>query len=387
MLAADHIQSIDFTKQSCCAPFKNLRIEAPPCQTTACEDQRSAKKAKFEFSESDTIRQARARTLSHWPHVSPTGEMMSSSGWFACNVSDRVICIYCNTICHGWTRYDDPAEVHARLAPRCPFVLAMPRLPRAPTMINSSLKEKFKPHHSSMTGPSQRQQTFTNPAWTHTSPTVDELVQAGFFYSGVQSVVTCFYCNGSLHKWSENDNPMFEHARWFPGCLYAKHLCGDQLYDKIQLANKRLVATNKLTDGELSRIVSARLDLPVVERLRSDYDLSIIKRCIEDQWRIKNDDYGSDIDLIVACRILKKQIEVIRGCKDKIVIPSKSHCTGPQTEVAKQSAGECLICLADEKQLACMPCGHLCACVPCGYALRSCPVCRQKIESFMRINL
>ncbi|CAF4088486.1 unnamed protein product, partial [Rotaria sp. Silwood2] len=52
----------------------------------------------------------------------------------------------------------------------------------------------------------------------------------------------------------------------------------------------------------------------------------------------------------------------------------------------KQPLSECFICLTEEKQLACMPCGHLCACVPCGYALRSCPICRQKIQFFVRIN-
>jgi hypothetical protein len=27
---------------------------------------------------------------------------------------------------------------------------------------------------------------------------------------------------------------MIEHARWFPHCAYAKQLCGDEMYRKIQ---------------------------------------------------------------------------------------------------------------------------------------------------------
>ena len=91
-------------------------------------------------------------------------------------------------------------------------------------------------------------------------------------------------------------------------------------------------------------------------------------------------------DLAMACLILQKQIDIIKGCKDKIIIPSENQQSENASKSSKQSLGECLICLTEEKQLACMPCGHLCACVPCGYALRSCPVCRQKIQSFMRIN-
>ena len=386
MLTLEHIQPIDLTKQSCCSSLKDRPAALPTQETIACADECTSKRAKFSLNESDSIRQVRLRGLSHWPHANPSREQMSASGWFSCNVSDRVICIYCNTICQTWTRHDNPAEVHARLAPLCPLVLAMPSVQRTPATISSTLKEKLKPHHPNMAEVSRREQTFSNGTWTQTSPKVEDLVRAGFFYSGTQSVVTCFYCNGSLHKWSGSDNPMVEHVRWFPACLYIKHLCGDDLYDNIQIHTKPVITEKKIGDSELAQIVSARLDLPVVERLRSQYLLPVIKRCIEDQWRIRNDDFESDKDLAMACLILKKQIDIIKGSKDKIIVPSKSLRAEQNTKIVKQSPGECLICLTDERQLACMPCGHLCACVPCGYSLRSCPVCRQKIECFMRIN-
>ncbi|CAF4385491.1 unnamed protein product, partial [Rotaria sordida] len=37
-------------------------------------------------------------------------------------------------------------------------------------------------------------------------PSVDDLVRAGFFYTGTKTIVTCFYCNGSLQNWRPNDN-------------------------------------------------------------------------------------------------------------------------------------------------------------------------------------
>jgi len=47
----------------------------------------------------------------------------------------------------------------------------------------------------------------------------------------------------------------------------------------------------------------------------------------------------------------------------------------------------CVLCLEEEKRLACMPCGHLATCVPCGHSLRSCPICRRSIDAFVRIYL
>jgi hypothetical protein len=47
----------------------------------------------------------------------------------------------------------------------------------------------------------------------------------------------------------------------------------------------------------------------------------------------------------------------------------------------------CVLCLMEEKRLACIPCGHFVACVPCGHSLRLCPLCRREIEGFVRIYL
>ncbi len=392
MEITDVVHTENYTKQSClhttCSlgnKSKEYKYALIPVNISTKPDEVIQKK-KYSFNESDSIKQARLRSVSHWPHSTPSNKSMASSGWFSCNILDRVICIYCNTICHEWSINDDPAEVHTRLAPLCPLVISMPPVSRSPKIINENINKKFQPTHPAMAEISRREATFSAAPWSANSPSIEDLVRAGFFCAGVANTVTCFYCNGSLHKWGSNDNPTIEHARWFPHCLYAKHLCGNSLYEQIRKSKKRVLSENKIPAEELSRLVTARLDLPVVRRLRLKYPMTIIKRVLEDQLRIKNDDFPSDTDFTIACLILQKQIDTIKGCKDKLIIPSKNDQLEISKESCKPSFGECLICLSEEKQLACMPCGHLCACVPCGYALRSCPVCREKIQSFIKIN-
>ena len=94
-------------------------------------------------------------------------------------------------------------------------------------------------------------------------------------------------------------------------------------------------------ESTLSRLVAARLDLPVSQRLLDkNFKLSIIKRCWEDQLRIKrefinktlspislkyfllDDDFACEVDLYIACLILRKQFEYIDGKKENIIIPS-----------------------------------------------------------------
>lgn len=64
--------------------------------------------------------------------------------------------------------------------------------------------------------------------------------------------------------------------------------------------------------------------------------------------------------------------------------------TGSSNDQDPSSTGPsnpCVLCLMEEKRLACIPCGHLATCVPCGHSLRSCPICRKEIEAFVRIYI
>lgn len=372
--------------------MKTQKENRQPLPLITIENKSFSPNNRYLLNEIDSVKSGRTQTFTNWPHINPNREVMSSNGWFYCNVNDRTICIYCDTICHNWEPTDDPYEVHARLAPKCPFVLSISSSPPLltakdllPTSNNNS-SGNFGARHKSMCEVSRRQETFNDKTWTQTSPSNEELALAGFFYSGTGNSVTCFYCGGSLHKWGENDNPKIEHARWFPDCLYAKHLCGDQLHAKIQLTKKQLTIEKNNIDKEmLVRLVNARLDLPIVQRLREKYSLGVIKRCIEDQLKLNHDDYKSDNDFEMACLIVQKQIDTIKGNPDVVITPSKNKIESTVLKPSNTKLEDCVICLTEERQVACMPCGHLCNCVSCGYSLSTCPICRQKIQSLVRV--
>jgi len=238
-----------------------------------CDQENPAKRQKTDsnfdqrkyncrFVEVKKLQQIRRRTFSHWPRqTKPSAEQMIAAGFFACNVGDRVLCLYCDLICQQWTAdIDDPSEVHKTFSPQCPYVLSMLINPEASSTLilndittsnvnnqtpgsNNMNQHRFDPIvyttpcHAVYSDITKRLESFTT--WSHeSSPPVDEFVRAGFFYTGTSNAVTCFYCNGSLQNWSATDNPITEHARWFGHCPYAKQLCGDDLHRKIQEANR-----------------------------------------------------------------------------------------------------------------------------------------------------
>lgn len=46
------------------------------------------------------------------------------------------------------------------------------------------------------------------------------LAEAGFFSTGFEDLVMCFYCGTAVDHWERTDNPFLEHSRFGPHCLY-----------------------------------------------------------------------------------------------------------------------------------------------------------------------
>ncbi|CAF0776808.1 unnamed protein product [Didymodactylos carnosus] len=486
-------------------PQKLQKTESMTCvgDTTTKQNinKRKQQNVTCNFVEMACMHDIRKRTFSHWPHKNPSKSQIIEAGFFMCNVGDRVICIYCNIICQQWTPYsDDPTEIHKLLSPNCPYVKSILQKNTSKNIIpivnetehqssqNVSMSDTSK-RVTNVTGNNIRSNEFVLTAacnqqyielhkratsfatWpTDSLPSVEDLVKSGFYYTGMKTIVTCFYCNGSLQNWGAKDNPMIEHARWFPYCAYARQLCGDDLYRKIQESKR--AAQERIRSNEQQQTKSFSIsninetsnnNLPLTNSgiISNSRQLQIPD---EDQLRLKHDDFASDSDLLLACTILQKQIHHIDGKKENIIIPSvhmkklaeqvekeraerenveqhtlfsnptqttslpmisslSSSSTSEDAEmtsVINESAtsdywtsstesdldvkstdekskpksnsqtevtNPCVLCLTDEKRLACIPCGHLATCVPCGHSLRTCPICRREIEAFVRVYI
>lgn len=52
--------------------------------------------------------------------------------------------------------------------------------------------------------------------------TMSQMAYAGFFYSGFNDTVVCFFCGIAVNDWddSRDTDPLIEHARWNPNCAF-----------------------------------------------------------------------------------------------------------------------------------------------------------------------
>ena len=67
-----------------------------------------------------------------------------------------------------------------------------------------------------------------------------QIVDAGMYYLGERDRVKCWYCNGGLQNWERDDDPMKEHAKWFPLCEFVLQQKGLDYVHQIVLRTPEL---------------------------------------------------------------------------------------------------------------------------------------------------
>ncbi|XP_063442560.1 inhibitor of apoptosis protein-like [Mytilus trossulus] len=81
-----------------------------------------------------------------------------------------------------------------------------------------------KPFNISYATVGARIRSYSN--WTKTSPKPVVLADAGFYHTGTEDVVQCFYCGLKLRSWDVFDDPWVEHARHGKHCPHVRNVKG-----------------------------------------------------------------------------------------------------------------------------------------------------------------
>ena len=89
----------------------------------------------------------------------------------------------------------------------------------APDSFPENMENQFAsraPYNPHVLNSDDRLQSFTKnwPLKVHVAPR--EMADSGFYYLDDSNRVICFYCGGGLNNREPNDNPRYEHAKWFP---------------------------------------------------------------------------------------------------------------------------------------------------------------------------
>ncbi|XP_061486998.1 baculoviral IAP repeat-containing protein 7 [Rhineura floridana] len=326
----------------------------------------AARNRHFRLSQSNMrSEERRLRTFQHWADIAPTSPAdLAAAGFFFIGPDDRVKCFCCGGVLYDWFAEDDPMAEHKKFFPVCPFIQGkeVGNQQRSPAedaqdivegqflgMLQSlSMEEAItgsQPEYPDMEAEEDRLLTFEN--WPSYAQVIPELLaSAGFFYTGQEDYVKCFYCDGTLRSWEHGDDPLMEHARWFPRCQFLLQSRGRDFINSIQ-------------EPYISNPVSSEDNLYWPEQhLPSSQEPA--QRQTE-SWRMRRETkYPNEPESALSVEEQLRRLQEERTCK---------------------------VCMDKDVSIVLVPCGHLVVCAECAPNLRRCPICRGVIRESMKAFL
>ncbi|XP_027257432.1 baculoviral IAP repeat-containing protein 1b isoform X5 [Cricetulus griseus] len=242
-----------------CTRLRNLPIEShrrlrPECEFLLGRDVGNIGKYDVRVKSPEKLRggkaryqeeEARLESFENWPFYAhgTSPRVLSAAGFVFTGKRDTVQCFSCGGCLGNWEEGDDPWKEHAKWFPECEFLQSKKSSEEIAQYIksyegfvhvtgehfvNSWVRRELPVvsaycYDSVFANEELRLDTFKD--WPHKSPgAVEAMVRAGLFYTGKSDTVRCFSCGGCMWKWEEGDDPLEDHAKFFPNCVFLQTL-------------------------------------------------------------------------------------------------------------------------------------------------------------------
>ncbi|XP_021348453.1 baculoviral IAP repeat-containing protein 2-like [Mizuhopecten yessoensis] len=242
----------------------------------------------------------------------------------------------------------------------------------------------------------------------HLKQRPEDLAKAGLFYEETNDYVRCFHCAGGLREWEPEDDPFYEHARWFPFCPFMRLIKGDKFIMGVQSGTIKPTVIQPV--DKLKSEQSKELNLfdhpAVLSIMEMGYSKTILTKAITIYRKRHGMELSADKLLPVVWEIEETNIDIIQGEDNVINEQTNDNGSGDIGDImgldtsvesalkvidelieANRELREqkrCKVCLDEEASIVFLPCGHLVTCPMCASALRKCPVCRTYIRGTVK---
>ncbi|XP_063417741.1 baculoviral IAP repeat-containing protein 2-like [Mytilus trossulus] len=244
------------------------------------------------------------------------------------------------------------------------------------------------------------------------SQSPDELVTAGFFYTGIEDHCRCFFCGGGLRRWEVGDLPWTEHARWYPKCQFVAQCMGEKFIEDVQHGKDPENISN-ISHPEQNikpKRLNGYTNNPAVQTiLEFGYEPNVVKSAYTSLQTAGVHDITASL-LFETINEKEEREKTHSACNDPVKSSTKAAheennhlqdipkdeqaIVDPDIELSVKSLEDenrnlkdqqtCKICLDEPVSIVFLPCGHMAACINCAPALRRCPICRAFIKGTVK---
>ncbi|XP_076821513.1 E3 ubiquitin-protein ligase XIAP-like isoform X1 [Clavelina lepadiformis] len=315
----------------------------------------------------------RVQTFKNWVYTVASAYSIAEAGFFSLNVNDKVKCHYCNGGLQNWQRNDEPWEEHAKWYPTCEFLLQQ----RGPDYVHSIVSRFPNIHRPTLRAPgrdvppSQYSQSYSNVPSTSCAPQIidpqiqiekeRELLKEAMESDIAQTVIDMGYDEKLIEEIikdyiEEHGKPYESAATLMDATLQYEEKMEEEKKqrERRELEQMKLAAQTNIkqpmdvstTEGNFEQSFQELPGQALVANAAQLHD-STLSRFPEDKEMVDEAELERKLEQLIDERI-------------------------------------CKVCLDKEADVVFIPCGHICCCIECTHALRTCPICREKIEKALR---
>ncbi|XP_052808825.1 baculoviral IAP repeat-containing protein 7-like isoform X2 [Mya arenaria] len=209
---------------------------------------------------------------------------------------------------------------------------------------------------------------------------------------GVQDSVRCYHCGGGLRNWEPGDDPMVEHAKWYPACHHVLITKGKMFFRKVEDGDNPEDDTPSMTED----VRSDSLNSAVQAVIENGYPKEDAMRAIS-VIRIKNGPHAKITAADIASILLEAEDDPNfflsfgvdnseHGCSTEEDEGINERETMEEENQKLKRLIICQICLHNEHDTVFRPCGHLVVCKDCASVLNTCNSCGKSIEDKIQIK-
>lgn len=223
-----------------------------------------------------------------------------------------------------------------------------------------------------------RLESFNSPNWPSDVPVaIQELANAGFYYTDLADRVKCHCCRGVLYNWVAGDNAFTEHQKHFPQCEFIK-----RRISTMDISSEPIIKPAGQADGKITlqnwRVCEA---VQTVKTLNVYSDVLIEHAVATLLTNEQRDSFDSSqlLDAIFQIESNPKLHASLAKNTTKI----KANCNNIealQREIESlKDELFCKICMNAKVSSLLVPCRHLVCCTVCVDRIKCCPICRAVI--------
>ncbi|KAL4233168.1 E3 ubiquitin-protein ligase mib1 [Mactra antiquata] len=220
----------------------------------------------------------------------------------------------------------------------------------------------------------------------HVPVSKDILVEAGLVYTGIGDSCRCYHCGGGLRNWESGDDPMKEHAKWYPKCPHLLLVKGQEFINKVR-SGEPFEEEKPQQDIEPEKYDESLNSPAALSCIQMGYTNDIVQKAV-DRFIIKNG--HSNFKGVDLCQIIfdmeenptdYNNINEANGNDEGDVNDSSEDLESLMEENHRLKENQvCKVCLDKKADVIFLPCGHMICCPQCAPAVMKCPICRKSIN-------